>query len=136
MKAWIVIISCLLMVFMAGSVIGYNQGLKSQDPMKNRVADIIEETVNQGNALYDKGFESGERRGFEEGYLNCYQGLGLQWLGSAQRFLGFQKEYGNLHNTPWEKFTIEEKVVIAMYGGSGSKLEPEEVTEWSKKYGR
>lgn len=44
--------------------------------------------------------------------------------------------YDNPHNTPWSEFTIEEKATIAMYGGSGSKLEPEEIDEWAGKYGK
>jgi len=42
--------------------------------------------------------------------------------------------YDNVHNTPWNEFTIEEKVVIAMYGGSGSKLSKEEIEEFKRKY--
>ena len=89
----------------------------------------------QATKIYDNGFTSGERQGFEAGYINCYNGLGLQWLGSRQRFAEFSREYGNIHNTPWEKFTIEEKVTIAMYGGSGSTLEVKELAEFIANYG-
>ncbi len=99
------------------------------------VSGVMTSGIKLNREMYDKGFKAGERQGYEAGYLNCYQGLGLQWLGSAQRFLGFQREYGSLHATPWEKFTIEEKFTIAMYGGSGSKLELEEIAEWAEKYG-
>ncbi len=92
--------------------------------------------TEKAKRLYDKGHTVGEKLGFERGYVTCYNVLGLNWLGSRERFAGFAREYGSLHNTPWEKFTVEEKVVIAMYGGSGSKLEPEEIAEWARKYGR
>ena len=96
--------------------------------------------LNSGQIIarnhYDRGFQAGGRVGFEKGYIDCYNSLGMHWLGSYDRFREFSAEYGNLHNTPWGLLTIEEKVTIAMYGGSGSKLEPEEIEEWAGKYGR
>jgi len=87
------------------------------------------------NAMYWQGYKLGETEAFNMGYQICWNSFGMHWLGSRERFLGFQKEYGNIHNTPWDKFTIEEKCVIAMYGGSGSKLKGEELREFAGKYG-
>lgn len=86
--------------------------------------------------IYDRGFKAGEKEGFTKGWSQSWRELGMHWIGSYSRFLAFVEENGSIHNTLWSKFTIEEKVVIAMYGGSGSKLEPEEIEEWSDKYGR
>jgi len=95
--------------------------------------------LNSGQILarqhHDRGFKAGECIGFDKGYRECWNSLGMRWLGSHNRFLAFTKKYGMIHETPWQEFTIEEKVTIAMYGGSGSKLELEEIEEWANKYG-
>lgn len=96
----------------------------------------IDAESNRWLEIYDRGFKAGEEEGFKKGWAQSWDELGMHWIGSYSRFIGFVKEYGSIHNTLWSKFTIEEKVTIAMYGGSGSKLELEEIEEWSKKYGR
>ena len=85
--------------------------------------------------MYDKGFTAGKSDGFQEGYKSCWVTTGMSWIDPHQRFLGFSEEYGNIHNTPWDKFALEEKVVIAMYGGSGSKLNENEIKEFEERYG-
>ncbi len=134
-----VIATMVVVVFTIGYIgygFGHIRGREAQRPIEEiRVTDIIEETIYQSGKIYDDGFDAGEQQGFQEGYATCYQGLGMNWLGHYKRFMDFQQEYGSIHNTPWAEFTIEEKVTIAMYGGSGSKLEPEEIEEWVGKYG-
>lgn len=103
--------------------------------VKDVIENIAEQTTLYWVEVHDKGVEAGKRTGFDKGYIACYNGLGMNWLGSHNRFMEFTKKYGNLHNTPWNELMIEEKFTIAMYGGSGSKLEPEEVEEWASKYG-
>jgi len=90
----------------------------------------------QATKIYDNGLVAGKVMGFQEGYKVCWVQMGMQWIDSHQRFLGFTNQYGNIHNTPWDKFTIEEKTVIAMYGGSGSKLNENEIKEFEAKYER
>lgn len=86
--------------------------------------------------LYDKGFEAGEREGFGKGYLSCYNGFGMNWIGSYNRFIELSQKYGSIHDTPWDEFVLEEKAVICMYGGSGSKMNHREIQEWVDKYSR
>ena len=120
-KSDIFCILCLVVIFLAGGIVAIQTGKSLYT-----ATDI---TIN------DAGYEEGEYKGNNDGFVNCYETLGMHWLGSRERFLGFQNEYGNIHNTPWDKFTIEEKCVIAMYGGSGSKLKGEELREFAGKYG-
>ena len=100
-----------------------------------RVEDIIKEATTTYQEIYDGGFHAGLQEGFQVGYQHCWNGVGLKWFGSYERFGKFAQEYGSIHNTPWKEFTIEEKATIAMYGGSGSKLEQDEINEWVNKYG-
>ena len=134
LRATFVVIVTVSIIGWIGFSIGYSRGLKPQDPLKTRVSDIIEEMAKQGEGLYDKGVAAGERIGFDEGYRVCWNSLGMNWLGSYDRFREFSAEYGNLHNTPWEKFTLNQKVTIAMYGGSGSKLSQKETEEFISLY--
>jgi len=123
----VIVIEIVLMCFV-WHLIGFSKG-------KNSHSDIIQKARVEWNEIYDRGIMAGERTGFNEGYAMCWNGLGMNWIGSRDRFQEFSKEYGNIHNTPWNSFSIEEKVTIAMYGGSGSKLEQEEIEEWASKYG-
>lgn len=135
MKKNIVAIICLVLSAAIIAYCGFVFGKRSQDPMKTRVADIVAESITQMQATYDNGMDAGKRIGREEGQASMWDSLGMHWLGSRQRFVGFMKEYGSIHNTPWNKFKVEEKFVIAIYGGSGSKLDVNEFQEAMLKYG-
>lgn len=127
-KTMIGAIAVLICVMMIGGL-GYQIG-------STEMSKSTSEVAAEWSEVYDKGFEAGEIEGFDDGYANCWSGLAMNWLGSYGRFVGFTKRYGSIHETPWNEFVIEEKVTIAMYGGSGSKLEKAEVAEWAAKYGR
>ena len=98
-------------------------------------AVVVLGAMNGMNRCYDNGLQAGERIGFDKGFSTCYNELGIHWLASYNRFFIFAQEYGNIYNTPWAKFTDEEKIVIAMYGGSGSKLSKEVFGKLINKYG-
>lgn len=131
-----VIVGSVLIVY---STFFAGRYMEAQKQSQHPVTDIIKEAYRQAEAhwheVYSEGLDAGERMGFDKGYLSCWNGAGMNWLGSYNRFLEFSKEYGNIHNTPWDKFAIDEKAVIAMYGGSGSTLSVEELTEFIAKYG-
>lgn len=97
---------------------------------------LIGEGRRQAVVLYNKGFVAGERVGFDNGFIACHNNLGMWWRDSAVRFNEFIKKYGSIHNTPWNELTIEEKAIIAMYGGSGSKLENNEIQEFKERYAK
>jgi len=87
--------------------------------------------------LYNKGFEAGNARGFQEGYRVYFTSFPtMHWVELNNNFVDKIEKHGSIHNTPWNEFNLQEKVFIAMFGGSGSKLNEEEIKEFVNLYAK
>lgn len=123
-----------------GHTIGYDKGLKTQDPLAERIDGIIKETYRQSEAhwheVYKQGLEAGETSGHKKGYMEAMNILRItQWCGSTvERFYEFRQKYGSLHNTPWKEFDIQEQMLLCAYGSPGNKFDDEGMAKIKKLY--
>jgi hypothetical protein len=47
----------------------------------------------------------------------------------------YMTKYGSIKDTPWEEFTIKEKMLLCAYGSSGNKLSSRDMFKVFRKYG-
>lgn len=87
-------------------------------------AEKTETVIGEWQEVYDAGYSAGHRHGYNDAYNN-YIVIGAPNRGFNQLI----KEYGSIHDTPWNRFTRRQKVYLCIYGSPGNKLS-EENLEW------
>lgn len=69
--------------------------------------------------------------GFEVGYWEC----GMNGIVFGNRIADLQKEYGSMKDTPWNEFTIQEKMYLCAYGSPGNRMNHKDINQLILQYG-
>ncbi len=120
MRAFIAIVCIVLVVGAIGAVIGHGFG---RHMGMNRVA-LLEEVA------FKRGYDKGHAEKLEAIKVKVVHGSVWHTL-----WIKYGPEYGTIHNTPWEKFNIKEKMFLCAYGSTGNKMSVEDLTEVIANYG-
>lgn len=119
MKNFIIITACLI-IGIIGCWAGYNLGSH----------------IGYEKILIEK--EIAVKLAYEEGLQKGMAGVkveyGSPWHGIWSKALSLG--YPSVHDTPWNEFTIQEKMFLCAYGSPGNSLSDEEIGEIKEVYGQ
>jgi len=83
--------------------------------------------------MVDRAWNKGREEGVGVGYNRCLQDYaGPISIQTNIQFVG--QRYGSIHNTPWDQWTIQQKMYLCAFGSSGNKFNDRDMQKIKEKY--